>query len=692
MSNNVERSLEETIVLLRKAKHLRLLNRAEIRDIVAERRHHEYTLLRRTATRQHFLSYAAFEHKLATKLETRAIASQMSKSRTSVLVGRSHARVNLIFSRAVKRFRGDADLWLRYVRHLLDNGSTRSAGKVLARALAFCASNENVWLAAISFHFDTCGDTRGARAIAQRALRAMPDSALVWLEYFRLELYYLARLTARRIATGSSLDGSEDEANGESHGNDATSEFMNEDAHVIGNAAHADSDKDGNPADEADVKKMTEDHMESDNEDLKNEATVADKSNKDNSGDDTIMENGPDQELSESTPIEGKSSEGTTKKQYFWHGGVPFTILKTASEKLNLTEKHRVQFFNTAAQCPCVPPKLLSMIVDHLRWKFPDCLVSQVIETRACWETKRAEFERIRAVANKAMSSKKSFGDEDVEQMRAKLTKKLDKRKVKIEELGLSMLTDLRDLSEKIAPQVKTCKTEEAVQLTLESLDTQLSMYLTEAIEKEWQSIRSLFSNEEEDTKTTTNENGTSTSMLTQLVQFLEQDEDLYSAHSVGQVCSNTVHEAVQNICFVPYRTEDHDQAVRLYLSKESESDTLCQMAGKLLSLPPVDMKTIRAVIDAQMRLWNANGGSDPSGARVQLISEIRRLFVRGASLPKAGTDLEFWLSYLQFERQFVRNAVETNSVNSKAMRTLNVELRESFIERQMLSNLSASL
>ncbi len=196
----VERALEETIPVLRSAKKSKLLTAAEISEVVRQRRDHEYRLRGRDVPRAAFLEYAAFEKELADLLSTRAKARNLKRSRTERVVGPTAARANLVYSRAVKRFKGDVDLWLYYARHCVGSGANRAAAKVFARALAMRPDAPEVWLAAIAFHFDTCGDVTIARKIAQRALRAVPDAKQVWREYFRMELAFLAKAVARRIA------------------------------------------------------------------------------------------------------------------------------------------------------------------------------------------------------------------------------------------------------------------------------------------------------------------------------------------------------------------------------------------------------------------------------------------------------------------------------------------------------------
>jgi hypothetical protein len=202
MGDQVERALEETVPLLRQVRKHKLLSEPEVASIVRRRRDHEYALRRPGATRSDFMCYAAFEGETAELLSARAEAKELPEKRARSITAQQAARVNLVYSRAIRKFKGDDALYLHYARHCIATGSRKAAEKVLARAIAHRSDSEKVWLAAAAFHFDACGDVKVARAISQRGLRALKNSKRLWLEYFRLELVYVAKLVARRTTVG----------------------------------------------------------------------------------------------------------------------------------------------------------------------------------------------------------------------------------------------------------------------------------------------------------------------------------------------------------------------------------------------------------------------------------------------------------------------------------------------------------
>lgn len=59
-----------------------------------------------------------------------------------------------------------------------------------------------VWIYAAAWEFDRNLNVAAARALMQNGLRVCPNSEDLWVEYLRMELTYLNKLKARRVALG----------------------------------------------------------------------------------------------------------------------------------------------------------------------------------------------------------------------------------------------------------------------------------------------------------------------------------------------------------------------------------------------------------------------------------------------------------------------------------------------------------
>ncbi|KAJ8907701.1 hypothetical protein NDN08_007807 [Rhodosorus marinus] len=202
MGDLVEKRLESLLPDLRLLMRARLLSVEELQSLVKKYRDMEQRILRQDATRRDYMRCVRHELNCELLLKTRFERIGTNQKIRTKVKALSNRRIIHTYNRAVKRFKGDTELWMQYARHCVKSGSSRAAGKVFARALALHPMNEDLWLAAWSWEFEGNANTKTARRLAQRSLRAIPKSRKLWLEYYRLEVVYLSKLRARRKALG----------------------------------------------------------------------------------------------------------------------------------------------------------------------------------------------------------------------------------------------------------------------------------------------------------------------------------------------------------------------------------------------------------------------------------------------------------------------------------------------------------
>ena len=74
--------------------------------------------------------------------------------------------------------------------------------QVLAQVIRFHPKVPGVWIYAAAWEFDHNLNVAAARALMQSGLRVCPTSEDLWVEYLRMELTYLNKLKARKVALG----------------------------------------------------------------------------------------------------------------------------------------------------------------------------------------------------------------------------------------------------------------------------------------------------------------------------------------------------------------------------------------------------------------------------------------------------------------------------------------------------------
>ena len=127
--------------------------------------------------------------------------------------------MHFIFERAARKFKRDLGVWTRWLEFCRATRSNRRLSRVAARALQLHPTAPGLWAYAAAWEFEDNGNPAAARALMQQGLRMCADSRAMWLQYFGMELAYVARLRARRLALGLDVpageDGQEQEQEGE---------------------------------------------------------------------------------------------------------------------------------------------------------------------------------------------------------------------------------------------------------------------------------------------------------------------------------------------------------------------------------------------------------------------------------------------------------------------------------------------
>ncbi|XP_042029719.1 U3 small nucleolar RNA-associated protein 6 homolog [Salvia splendens] len=197
----LERMLDELDDLERRG----LFSRREIAEIVKMRRKFEYRLKRPSPLKEEFLTYIDYEKQLdalrALRKKSLERKSGGDKSKKTISDYAGVARILLIYRLATNRFKGDIELWFQYLEFCRARGHGRMK-KALAQLVRFHPKVPGVWIYAAAWEFDNNLNVAAARALMQNGLRSCPASEDLWVEYLRMELTYLNKLKARKIALG----------------------------------------------------------------------------------------------------------------------------------------------------------------------------------------------------------------------------------------------------------------------------------------------------------------------------------------------------------------------------------------------------------------------------------------------------------------------------------------------------------
>ncbi|KAE8902091.1 hypothetical protein PF005_g14510 [Phytophthora fragariae] len=196
MADTVQITMEKMVPELEDLQARKIFSAAEIRQIVDKRRGFEYSLQRMPLRKIDAMRYIEYELKLDALRATRKERLGLAKVTLGDTAG--VRRVHNIFDRVLFKHRGSVELWLQYVAFCKREGSSRVLSAVFSRALQSHPRSAELWIEAASYEFGVNLNVDSARVLMQRAIRLNNHNQKLWLEYFRLELLYVQKLTMRR--------------------------------------------------------------------------------------------------------------------------------------------------------------------------------------------------------------------------------------------------------------------------------------------------------------------------------------------------------------------------------------------------------------------------------------------------------------------------------------------------------------
>ncbi|XP_037470237.1 U3 small nucleolar RNA-associated protein 6 homolog [Triticum dicoccoides] len=229
MADTVQYRLERMSDELDDLERRGLFTRAELAEVVRRRRDFEFRLRRHSPRKADFLDYIAYLLRVDAlrDLRKRAIIratpnpthsdedndtnedgkkrkKRKKKWAKSISDFAGVLSVLDVYRMATVRFKGDLDLWFRYLEFCRQKGHGRMK-QVMAQAIRYHPNVPGLWMYAAAWEFDQNLNVAAARALMQSGLRSCPESEDMWIEYLRMELTYLNKLKARKVALGEDV-------------------------------------------------------------------------------------------------------------------------------------------------------------------------------------------------------------------------------------------------------------------------------------------------------------------------------------------------------------------------------------------------------------------------------------------------------------------------------------------------------
>lgn len=189
--------LEQYVPELQEYERKQIFTRDEISAIAAKRSDFEHTLNARGSKPSDYATYAHYEMNLDSLRKKR---SKRLGVKTTTFSGQR--TVFFILDRATRKFPGDMGLWMQYIQFCQKEKANKKLAKVFTSVLRLKPTEYGLWVYAAKHYAETQGDIGTARSYMQRGLRFCRSQSKLWLEYAKLEMVYLAKVSARRRILG----------------------------------------------------------------------------------------------------------------------------------------------------------------------------------------------------------------------------------------------------------------------------------------------------------------------------------------------------------------------------------------------------------------------------------------------------------------------------------------------------------
>ena len=225
--------------------------------IVKKRTDFEYALKRRAPKKADFLRYIEYElnvealrKKRRDRLYPRHHGGKKGGKTTMTQVKWTHSdhagvrRIHHLFDRFTRKFHGELEVWLEYIRFATESKSYRAVGRIFARAIQLHPRRSEIWMLAANWEWEENGSVTAARTLLQRALRLNADARPLWLHYFTLELMFLVKIMERQSILGIARE---------------------DDAHASASASSSDNEQDQESDEEQEMDRRSVDEDDSSN-------------------------------------------------------------------------------------------------------------------------------------------------------------------------------------------------------------------------------------------------------------------------------------------------------------------------------------------------------------------------------------------------------------------------------------------
>ncbi|XP_026732506.1 U3 small nucleolar RNA-associated protein 6 homolog [Trichoplusia ni] len=191
MAEQVNQRIEGMINELEQMRRTDLYDDEEIKEISIKRKEFEYHIQRRVKQKEDFVQYIAYELALLEDIALRRKKANLTEKKKDIEYAIAK-RLNKVFKQFIYRFQDDVEIYFEYIKFLDSVGFDYAISGIIGQMLQIHGDKPKVWQLAAIWESKQLDNLENARNFLLKGLQRHPDSEVLYLELFDIELINLA--------------------------------------------------------------------------------------------------------------------------------------------------------------------------------------------------------------------------------------------------------------------------------------------------------------------------------------------------------------------------------------------------------------------------------------------------------------------------------------------------------------------
>ncbi|KAK2586790.1 hypothetical protein KPH14_011815 [Odynerus spinipes] len=187
MAEFVEKRCEDMIPELEQMERIKLFDKNEIRGIAKKLKEFEYKIQRHTKCKEDYLRYIQYEMDLLKLIKQRRDKFGITQKKSDIDYAIAN-KVNNLYKEAIFKFQDDIRFWVAYIKFCKHVHFQSSVSRMIGKMLQVHQDKPKCWHIAARWEIEENNNKQTARQFLLRGLHIHPNSQILFVDAFRLEL------------------------------------------------------------------------------------------------------------------------------------------------------------------------------------------------------------------------------------------------------------------------------------------------------------------------------------------------------------------------------------------------------------------------------------------------------------------------------------------------------------------------